>query len=211
VSLKNITKQGEGFAIDIIIFKALIFYHMAFTRENLKKFIKSTGLVIDVIEDDSSADTEVKILLLAEPVNAVGSNPTPEGKEMRVTGRKVYVAAEDVDKMLDGLTEQDGKLVYNGPMHLDVSKPKIRTVNGQPQVTAAAKIWLTATKFSRRGVALQQQRTNDLTTMLNSFFGSGVVDLAAESIATPVAGNEEEKGDDKKTGALKPEVVANKK
>lgn len=180
---------------------------MAFTREDLKKFTKSTGLVISVIEDDSSADTEVKILLLAEPVNAVGSNPTPDGKEMRVTGSKVYVAAEDVEKMLDGLTEQDGKLVYNGPMHLDVSKPKIRTVNGQAQITAAAKIWLTATKFSRRGAALQTQQRNDLGTIVNNFFGNGVVNLAAESVATPVAGQAEE-GEKKQT--VKPAVVANK-
>lgn len=180
---------------------------MAFTRENLQKFIKSTGLVIDVIEDDSSADTEVKILFLANPVNAVGSNPTPEGKEMRVTGSKVYVAAEDIDKMLEGLTEKDGKLVYNGSMHLDVSKPKVRTVNGQAQVTAAAKIWLTATKFNRRGAALQTKQRNDLSSVINSFFGNGVVDLAAETVTTAVVGGEEGKADPKKG---KPEVVANK-
>lgn len=181
---------------------------MAFTRDDLKKFIKSTGLVINGIEDDSSADTEVKILLLAEPVNAVGSNPTGDGKEMRVSGSKVYVAAEDVEKMLDGLSEQDGKLVYNGPMHLDVSKPKIRNVNGTPTITAAAKIWLTATKFSRRGAALQTQQRNDLGTMINNFFGNGVVNLAAESIATPVVGQKEDVKDEK--DKVKPTVVANK-
>lgn len=178
---------------------------MAFTRENLQRFIKSTGLVISVIEDDSSADTEVKILFLAEPVNAVGSNPTPEGKEMRVSGSKVYVAAEDIDKMLEGLTEKDGKLVYNGSMHLDVSKPKIRNVNGVPTVTAAAKIWLTSTKFSRRGAALQQQQRNDLSNVINKFFAGGTVDLAAETVVTAEAepAKEEVKA--------KPEVVANKK
>ena len=39
---------------------------MAFTRENLQKFIKSTGLVIDVIEDDSSAAKSIELMLKSE-------------------------------------------------------------------------------------------------------------------------------------------------
>jgi hypothetical protein len=160
---------------------------MAIKREDLLKFSKSVELAITLIEDDSSGGqdgTEVKILHLAAPVNAVGSIPTSEGHEMKVTGNKVHVAADNIEEMLKNLEEKDGQLLYKGPMHLDVSKPSGREVNGQFTITKPAKIWLTATKFSRGGNALRQKQGQSLNTLVSKMFAGGATyNLAAESVA----------------------------
>lgn len=171
-------------------------------QDLLKKFSKSTELVIKLIEDDSSDNTQVKILHLVNEVSAVGSIPTPEGGEMKVKGAKVYVAQDDIDKLFESVEEQDGVLLYNGPMHLDVSKPNGRTVNGAFVVTKPTKIWLTSTKFSRRGGELRQTQTTNLSTVINKMFTGGrTFDLGAETIA-PVTSTG--------TGTGQPEVVVNK-
>jgi hypothetical protein len=182
---------------------------MAFKKEDLLKFSKSTELGIKLIEDDSSAGsdgnegTEVKILHLTKEIQAVGSIPTPDGGEMKAKGTKVYVADSNIEEMLKDLTEVDGVLVYKGPMHLDVSKPSGRTVNGQFTITKPAKIWLTKTKYSRSGGQLRQAQTNNINNLINKMFAGGaVLDLAAESATAS--------GDTTATGEKKePEVVAN--
>ncbi len=154
-------------------------------KDLLARFGKFNELIIDKIEDDSSAETQVKILHLVEAVTATGSNPTPGGLPMSVRGTQVYVAAEDIDKMLEDCEEKDGKLVYKGTMHLDVSKPQGRTVNGQFQITKPAKLWLTATKFSKRGGDLRGAQVNNLNTFLDKMFagaGKAPLDLAAEAV-----------------------------
>ena len=183
---------------------------MAFKKEDLLKFSKSTELAIKLIEDDSSAGsgenegTEVKILHLVREVQAVGSIPTADGTEMKAKGLKVYVADTNIEEMLKDLNEVDGVLVYKGPMHLDVSKPSGRTVNGQFVITKPAKIWLTKTKFSRSGGQLRAAQTNNVNTLISKMFAGGkVLDLAAESATAS--------GDTAATGEKKvePEVVAN--
>lgn len=168
-------------------------------QDLLKRFSKSTELIIKLIEDDSSDNTQVKILHLVQDVNAVGSIPTPEGGEMKVKGAKVYVAADDIEKLLGGCVEKDGVLIYNGPMHLDVSKPQGRNVNGAFTITRPAKIWVTSTKFSRRGGELRQKQTTNLSDMVNKMFAGGkTFDLGAETTA-PAA-----------NGTSEPEVTKNK-
>jgi hypothetical protein len=189
------------------------------TREDLMKFSKSTELGITLIEDDSSgsgdqnddAGTEVKILHLQTEVTAVGSIPTPDGGEMRAKGKKVYVAGPNIDKMLEGLTEKDGVLVYNGPMHLDVSKPRIRMNNGQATVTRPSRIFLTAVKFSRGGTQLRQEQATQLNSLINTMFGGGkTLDLASESATAsgaPAANTNATGGDNKPK--VEPKPVAN--
>jgi hypothetical protein len=181
-------------------------------QDLLSRFSKSTELAITLIEDDSSEGTQVKILHLAAPVNAVGSNPTSEGHEMKVTGGKVNVAAEDIDKFLENVKEQDNILLYKGPMHLDVSKPSGRMVNGQYTITKPAKIWLTATKFSKRGNKLRQEQTQNFQSLVNKMFAGGkTFDLASETASANLEKElnaEGEKKDDKDAKNI--EVVANK-
>ena len=126
---------------------------------------------------------------------------------MSVTGSSVYVAADDIDAMLENMTDKDGVLIYKGPMHLDVSKPNGREQNGQFVITKPAKIWLTTTKFSRRGGQLRSKQTENLNSVVNRLFAAGkTLDLSAELPATPV----DDAGTDG-TGAKKtPQVVANK-
>lgn len=131
---------------------------MAITNEDLLKFSKSTELVIEFIEDDSSDGTQVKILNLKNAVKAVSSLPGPNGEEMKVESKKVYVAADDIKKFMDQANIVDGTPVYKGDMHLDVSKPITRSQNGVVTVVRMPKIWLRSVKFSRAGTNLQQQR-----------------------------------------------------
>ena len=173
---------------------------MAIKKEDLLKFVKSTVLSIKVIEDDSGEDTEVKVLHLTAPVNAIGSNVTSGGLEMKVQGSKVYVAAEDIEKMLDHTEEKDGILIYKGPMHLDVSKPNGRMQNGEFVITKPSKIWLTATKFSKRGGSLRRGQTESLNGMVNKMFsGAKPLDLSAETVEAATA------------PTITPEVVPNQK
>lgn len=165
---------------------------MAIKREDLLKFSKSVELAVTLIEDDSSGGengNEVKILHLANDVTAVSSLPTSEGKEMKLKGNKVYVGSDNIDEFLKDCVEQDNVLIYKGPMHLDVSKPGGRMVNGVFQVTKAAKIWLTKTKFSRFGGSSRQDQQKGLSNMINTMFSGGVVELTAATAmvaTTPV-------------------------
>ena len=172
---------------------------MAIQKKDLLKFSRSTELAVKLVEDDSSENTEVKILHLVNPVTATGSVPTPDGKEMKVTAAKVYVAADNIEEMLKDTEEKDGILVYKGTMHLDVSKPSGRTQNGEFVITKPAKIWLTKVKYSKTGGNLRKDQTNSLNDMINKMFGgSQPVNLdEAQVQAEP-------------EGKKKPEVVATK-
>lgn len=186
---------------------------MALKPESLLKFTKATEFAVKMIEDDSSGasatnptGTTVKILHLTAPVTAVGSNPAPSGQEMRVTGVKVHVAADNWAKFLEQAEEKDGVIYYKGDMHLDVSKPDGRMVNGQFTVTKPAKIWLTSIKFSKSGGALQQGRVNTLNNLIDNMFkGNQPLDLTVDTTGTasgPAPSGEEQKPD--------PEVVDTK-
>ena len=51
---------------------------MAIKKEDLLKFLRVTEFAVKTIEDDSSADTQVRVLQLTQPIKAVSSIPTPE-------------------------------------------------------------------------------------------------------------------------------------
>lgn len=163
---------------------------MALKDTDLLKFVKKTEFAVKLIEDESSkaqdgSTTVVKVLHLVNAVNAEGSIPTPDGKTMKVSGNKVYVAADNYDTFLQQAEVKDDVIVYTGDMHLDVSKPSGRTVNGEFVVTKPARIWLTATKFSRSGGQLSQQRTQNLNGLISKLFaGDKPLDLTAETGGT---------------------------
>lgn len=161
---------------------------MAIKQEDLLQFIKATEFVVLSVEDDSSGatvnnpnGTVVKILHLAQPITAVGSNPSPSGHVMKATDAKVHVAADNWTKFLEQAEVKDGTIHYKGDMHLDVSKPDGRNVNGKLVITKPAKIWLTSVKFSRSGGQLNQSRVNNLNTMIDDMFaGNQPFNLAVQ-------------------------------
>lgn len=150
------------------------------TLTDLSKFIKQTGFVIEAMEDDSSENVKLVKLTLAQEVSAVGSNPTDQGMDMKLKGKTVIVQGaldgsepeSDFNKMLEGCEEKNGALHYSGPLKLDVSKPKVRFVNGEPTVTQAPRLWLVSVSFSKRGGGLRQQQRKGLSDVLTQFFGA---------------------------------------
>lgn len=163
---------------------------MALDDKTLLKFQKSTEFAVKLIEDDSSEQTVVKVLHLVAPISAVGSIPAPGGGEMKATGAKIYVANEDWDKFKEQAEEKDGVVIYNGDMHLDVSKPNGRMVDGEFVITKPAKIWLTSTKFSRTGGQLRREQRNGLNTMINKMFSGEGYNMAEEGGAAQAAKTE---------------------
>lgn len=150
---------------------------MAITRKDLGKLLKGTTLHIVAIEDESGEETEVKVLHLADEVKAQSSLPISTGEYMNATSNKIYVAgADNIDAFMKDTDENpDGSFTYKGGMHLDVSKPKGRTVRGKFAITTPARVWLTKTKFSRLGGKAQEDRQENLNTVLSSIFGGGKV------------------------------------
>lgn len=145
---------------------------MALTALSLKKFLKQTKLVILSIEDDSSEETKVLKLTLAEPTTAIGSNVTDTGAEMKLLNvTTVYVAADDIEKFM-ATAEEDGDIInYEGSMKLDVSRPNGRLVNGVFAITKPSKAFLTSVAFNKRGNGLRADRTAALSAAIAGIFG----------------------------------------
>lgn len=178
--------------------------------EDIQQFSKQTALFVTLIEDDSSGTedpdkpgTVVKILYLAEPVNATGSIPTKGGQEMKVKHNKVYVAADDWAKFKKEANKTENGIEYKGDMHLDVSKPKTRTGrDGKIEITSTSKIWLTAVKFSKRKGQLITSAADNLNGFMNKLFSEGsVLDLSAPADTNAAAGPDA-------TATNEPEAVA---
>ncbi len=162
-------------------------------KEDLLQFTKNVELVITLVEDDSSDKTEVKVLHLANPVTATGSIPTPEGKDMKVSSNKIYVAADDIAEFLKDAEAKDGAIVYKGQMHLDVSKPNgRRNAEGDYVITKPAKVWLTKTKFSRSGGSLRAEGQASLNNVINKMFADKPLDLTVDNSVGAVANKEGE-------------------
>lgn len=181
--------------------------------KNLQKFIKSTELVIRLIEDDSSENTKVLMLHLTEPIVAAGSIPIPgSGETAKLRSNIVHVADTNIDEFLKDCVEEgegpESVVRYKGGMHLDVSKGRTRVnaSTGAVDVITQPKIWLTATKFSRAGGKLQQNAQVERNKFLNKFFGGGKIAEVGITDATAVgAGDTPKVGED---GKVIPEVVA---
>lgn len=156
-------------------------------KEDLLQFTRATELVITQVDDESSDQTEVKILRLAQPITATGSNPTPTGGKMQLISNEVWVAADDIDEFLQGAVVENGQLKYKGPMHLDVSKPNGRTnANGEYVITKPAKVWLTKVKFSRSGGQLRTKAATSLDGLIANMFAGKPLDLTSPDNAFKV-------------------------
>jgi hypothetical protein len=148
---------------------------MALQENDLKKFIKKTDLVISAVEDDSSENTQILKLTLAEKVPSIkGSNPTDQGQDMVLREvETVYIAGDDdieAFKKDADLDEASGIISYKGPMKLDVSKPNGRFVNNVFVITKPAKAWLTSVGFNKRGAGLRSDRQSGLSAAVAKFF-----------------------------------------
>jgi hypothetical protein len=122
----------------------------------LAKLLKFVTFGVLAVEDDSSENTQVAKITMAEPLTVRGSNPLPNGGTMNHTDNIIYVAADDIAEFEKGCTENpDGTVTYKGAMKLDVSKPKVRQVNGKVEVTQGPKLWLVSVPFNRRGASLR--------------------------------------------------------
>lgn len=143
----------------------------------LKKFIKQTGLVIDSVEDDSSATTPMLKVTLKESIKKViGSNVIATGDPLFLNDvTTVHIATQaEIDKFTEGLEEDEhGTLVYKGAMKLDVSKPDGRYNGDKFEITKPAKCWLTSIAFNKSGGQLVQKRREGLGEALAKIFSAG--------------------------------------
>ena len=176
---------------------------MAISRMSLKKFIKLTNLIIIDIDDQTNGDNEVLVLNLAEPVNATGSLPLPDGNPFILRDQmKVYVGKDAVEKFLAEAEElpeagPNGETIkYQGNLKLDCSKPRFAN-NDTNKVIKPARIWLTTTLFSVGGQQLQRSSREEMNNKINEMFSgiSAVVNTAANAVHAPavnVVAEEEE-------------------
>lgn len=160
---------------------------MAIEMKQLLKLAKLTKLIIKSVSDDSSEQTQVKVLHLLDDVVAVGSIPLRDtGDIPQLKGKTVHVAADNIEEFMKDavLDEAEGIITYEGPMYLDVSKPKTRNGrNGELAVIAPAKIWLTKVKFNKSGAALQQNATTATNAFMAKFFGGGkIAEVGSEDL-----------------------------
>jgi len=166
---------------------------MAIKINDLLGFIKTTDLIVLKVEDDSSQDTQMKILHLQNEVVAVGSNTLPDGSMMRMKTKTVLIAADNIDEfMKDAEFEGDGDnrvLIYKGQMHLDISKPKTRTdaTSGSTIVTQPPRVFLTKVKFNRAGIKLRQNQVDGNRAALLTFFGGNkIAEVGTEDLGKVV-------------------------
>lgn len=146
---------------------------MALSKASLAKFIKQTNLRIIDIVDESTPDTEVYRLNLAEPITAIGSNVTDKGAEMRLNNvTSLMVAGEDYVAFTEQAEEVGDEIHYTGKMKVDVSRPKGRqNRDGSFTITRAPQAWLTAVAFNKKGGDLQRAAKVSLSDAVAQLFG----------------------------------------
>ena len=162
----------------------------------LNKLVKSQEIFIERMEDDSSSLTKNCKVFLAKTISHIGSQVVAlaEGQVQPVgiqNATHLYVNGDlekvmsgeetdsDLAKFVEGLEpnpDGDG-FIYKGILKLDVSKPKVRSVNGKPQVTNPANLWLVSVNFNRRRGDLLQQQRADQANATAAFF-SGLLNAA---------------------------------
>lgn len=154
--------------------------------ELLEKYQPKISFGIKGVQDDSSVGpdgeegTPLKILTLDEQMTATGSIPTAKGVLPTIKSNQIYCAGDDLQLLAVGLKEKDGKLHYEGPLKLDVSRPKFGRRNGQIVPIAPSRIWLTSVSFARKGRQLSQDNRQKVQSQVDSLFASSeAVDMDA--------------------------------
>lgn len=158
----------------------------------LANLIKKVSFVVVNVEDESSEETDVLRVEIAEELTITGSNPLDNGEKMIHKDNVVYVAGDDIEAFQNALkpTDVEGEFLYEGNLKLDVSKPKFRVVNGEVKITKSPKLWLVSVKFNKRGNALRNDTQAKGRNAILKLFGQKVPDET--------------------TGATTPEVTASK-
>lgn len=141
----------------------------------LAKLLKKTKLRILAVDDDSSRNTDLLKVELPEQIRIKGSNPLPNGKDMWWVADNLIVGPEDIKIFNAGIKEitnakGEVEMWYEGPLKLDVAKPKGSMVNGQWVWRQQPRIWLVSTLFSRRGSDMIQDSQESMRGALNSLF-----------------------------------------
>lgn len=176
VLLKRKThKQGDKGGLTFHIINNLNRFIMVQLTGPLAKLQKKTRIRILAVDDDSSKQTDVLVVEMFEKMRIKGSNPLPNGKDMWWTEDKLYIAADDIPVFNQGVKEVQGQngeveVWYEGPLKLDVSKPRGSIVNGAWVWRTQPKLWLLSTLFSRRGSELIQNTQETMRGALNTLF-----------------------------------------
>lgn len=159
----------------------------------LSKYVKKAKLVITSVVDDSSEENSTAKLELEEPVTTTGSQVTAEtGTPIGVTNATICyingsIAAvedgtdteSDLAQFMKHVREEDGKLVYEGPLKFDVSRPKFAFRNGVASVLSPAKLWLVSVAFNKRGIALRRERITSIAAEVQKLMGGPAAAPAA--------------------------------
>lgn len=184
------------------------------TRDDLLSLVKKVTFVVTSIEDDTSIGRDGekiinKILTLQEPIQATSSTGVGDkGLPITIKDSKVHMNERDLEEFLEGCRKEGDVVVYEGGLHLDVSRPKVDRTTGA--VRTPARIWVTSIKFNKLGNQTRTEQQKNYNTLIADMFGAGkVVDMTAGAATTtppptppPPADKE---GDD-----VDPKVVANK-
>lgn len=181
------------------------------TKEDLLSLAKKVTLVIAGIEDDNSVDREGnkienKILHLQGKVRASSALPAGEmGLPIVIEDNKVRLNVRDIEEFLKDAKKEGDVIIYDGPLKLDVAKPKLDT-NGN--VRTPARIWLTSVTFDKLRVQSRNDQTKNFNALISSMFAAGkVVDMSTAANA-PVTGGEPPKSE--KDDSVDPKAVANR-
>jgi hypothetical protein len=159
--------------------------------KTLGKIVKSVKLTIVSIEDESTTNSQVLRVELAEDVPATGSMPLSDGSFPKKTSNVIYVGQGNEDEkgsitaFMEGLKKNDdgeveydadGFAHYEGPMKLDISKPRIR--NGK--VVKEPRVWLTTVRFANGAQTLINENRTSTDNAILKLFGRPVAEAAAK-------------------------------
>lgn len=139
----------------------------------LAKKLKTTTFGIASVEDETGeSGNQVLRVELKEDITVTGSNPLPNGADMKVTANVVFIGNDDVAAFMKGVSA-DGES-YTGGLKLDVAKPQGKMKNGKFEITKKPQVWLTAIRFNKRGRSLQKETQTEATNSILALFGQPV-------------------------------------
>lgn len=166
---------------------------MAIELKDLKALVQKKKLVIISVDerqivvpnDEGSTDTITGYALtLAEPVTNLKSTTLTLGKAVVLPSTtEVNVIGDDVDKFLEDCIKDGDKVVYEGAMKLDVSRPKFRRNNstGKTELVVGPRAFLVSVPFNIRGTQLRNQRTASVAEEMAKYLDGAVASLATDN------------------------------
>lgn len=166
---------------------------MDLAKSKFAKLLKKLTLVVESVEDDSSEENQVLIINLKEPIKEIKSSiPLPSGQPIVLRNvKQLKVAADNILAFEAGFDEE--KLTYEGPMKLDVAKPRLINRNGRMEVVKAPQAWLVSTYYNRSGETLRRSTRDAASKALDTLFGNPAPEApeTAPAIVVEMAGGDE--------------------